>query len=306
MNGKDNSFLNQCKKNLINTSAKNNNLINFNFQAATCFDFNKFSKSEKNRKNSLIEIDKTDRNNSTDDLSEKEKLHREAHKVLGKIYVKQKEIKDEKGFNPTNWACSFFKYKDGDKERFAPVYLVSAEVSKNGLGGYAVNDFRKGIVEVSFNHVIYEKFKNDLKVNLEKNLTDFDDSEVNIKDVEQKILKIQSFLADNVHVHGITIEKGYVLGIFNNAKASLYNELNELEDQFLQHDLVKIFLSNESHELNQGELSEDAREIDKIQSDNFFSPFDFDSSQLQAIKAAKDGKNFVIQGPPVKLKLYLI
>ena len=298
MNGKDNSFLNQCKKNLINTSAKNNNLINFNFQAATCFDFNKFSKSEKNRKNSLIEIDKTDRNNSTDDLSEKEKLHREAHKVLGKIYVKQKEIKDEKGFNPTNWACSFFKYKDGDKERFAPVYLVSAEVSKNGLGGYAVNDFRKGIVEVSFNHVIYEKFKNDLKVNLEKNLTDFDDSEVNIKDVEQKILKIQSFLADNVHVHGITIEKGYVLGIFNNAKASLYNELNELEDQFLQHDLVKIFLSNESHELNQGELSEDAREIDKIQSDNFFSPFDFDSSQLQAIKAAKDGKNFVIQGPP--------
>lgn len=298
MTDKDYSFLDQCQKNLIDTSARNN-LVNFRFSAATCFDIDKFSQARKEQKNQdqSFEIEKIGTYNDEDELDDKKKLQREAHKTLGKIYLKQQEIKDEKGFNPTSWAYCFFKYKDGDKERSAPIYLISTEVVKNGKGGYCVDHFSSGALEVSFNHAIYEKFKNDFKVNLNKGLTDFEDSaDILLSDIDQKISKIADFLVGNVH--GISIEKKIVIGIFNSAKASLYNELVELEEEFLNHDLIKIFLSKEGSELSQGELSEDAREIDKILSDKFFSPFDFDSSQLQAIKAAKDGKNFVIQGPP--------
>jgi hypothetical protein len=298
MSDKDYSFLNQCQKNLIETSARNN-LIHFKFAAATCFDVDKFSKVRKKQKNQeqYFEIEKIGIQREEEDLDDMEKLQREAHKTLGKIYLKQQEIKDEKGFNPTSWAYCFFKYKDGDEERSAPIYLISTEVVKNGKGGYCVDHFSSGALEVNFNHAIYEKFKSDFKVNLGKDLTDFEDSaDILFTDIDQKISEIADFLAGNVH--GISIEKKIVIGIFNSAKASLYNELVGLEEEFLNHDLIKIFLSKEGSELSQGELSEDAREIDKILSDKFFSPFDFDSSQLQAIKAAKDGKNFVIQGPP--------
>ena len=134
-----NSFLNQCKENLIDRSARNN-LVSFNFSSSTCLDLEKYSKVKKEGKKQelLFEIQSIDKFKNDENLSEKEKLQKQLHihKTLGKIYLKQREIKDEKGFNPTSWAYYFFKYKDGDKERFAPVYLISTEVVKNGKGGY--------------------------------------------------------------------------------------------------------------------------------------------------------------------------
>lgn len=290
-------FLKQCQKNLIDTSARNN-LVNFKFSSPTCFDVEKFlqSRKEGKRQAQSFEIEPIGKFKEEEDLSEKEKLQKQAHKTLGKIYLKQQEIKDEKGFNPTSWAYYFFKYKDNDKERFAPVYLITTEVVRNGKGGYSVGHFASGAIEVNFNRAIYEKFKSELDINIEKTLTSFEDKEISIDDIDQKISEINDFLAGNIHK--VSIEKKIVIGVFNSAKASLYNELVDLEDEFSNHNLIKIFTSKENNELNQGELCEDAREIDKIPSNRFFSPFDFDSSQLQAIKAAKDGKNFIIQGPP--------
>jgi superfamily I DNA and/or RNA helicase len=288
------SFLSQCQKNLIDLTARNN-LVNFKFSSPTCFDVAKYSQVKKQQKhqNQSFEIEPINKKDHQD-FDDKKKLQKEAHKTLGKTYLKQQEIKNEKGFNPTSRVCYFFKYQDKDKLMFAPIYLIATEVVRNGKGGYGIT--ASDPLEVSFNNTIYEKFKRDFNVILNKNLTDFGDGGISMSDVEQKISEITNYLVDNIH--GILIEKKDVIGIFNSAKASLYNELVEMEEEFLNHNLVKIFLSKQSDELNQGELSEDAREIDKISSDKFFSPFDFDSSQLQAIKAAKDGKNFVIQGPP--------
>ena len=143
MNDKNYSFLKQYQKNLIDTSAKNN-LVNFTFSSPTCFDVDKFlpAKKEGNRQAQSFEIEpiakfkeEQDLFKKEENLSEQEKLQKQAHKTLGKIYLKQQEIKDEKGFNPTSWAYYFFKYKDNDKERFAPIYLITTEVVKNGKGG---------------------------------------------------------------------------------------------------------------------------------------------------------------------------
>ena len=290
-------FLNQCQKNLIDTSAKNN-LINFKFSSSSCFDAEKYSQVRKNKKNKgqSFEIEKINVNKNEEELDDLEKLHKEAHKILGKMYLKQREIKDEKGFNPISWAYGFFKYKDSNKERFAPIYLIPTEIIKNGKGGYCVDHFSNRASEVSFNHAIYEKFKSDFKININKNLVDFFDPETSFYDIKQRISEIENFLTGNIH--GISIERRVVIGVFNSAKAALYKEMVEMQSEFLKHNLLNIFLSKDANELNQGEISEDAREIDKLPSDRFFSPFDFDSSQLQAIKAAKNGKNFVIQGPP--------
>jgi very-short-patch-repair endonuclease len=284
-------FLKQCQKNLIDTSGRNN-LINFKFNAKTCLDLDRVrqQKNTKINKDQSFEISKIE-NFNDEDLSEQEKLQLETYKILGKIYLKQKEIKDEKGFNATNWAYYFFKYVDGDGERFAPIFLISADVEKDGRGKYRVNNPSQDQLDIKFNFAIYEKFKNDFEIEIDKEITEFDNEDFDISDIEERIAKLKEFLKGNLQK--ISIEERVFLGIFNSAKASLYHELVGLEDKFINHQLIQKFYSNETDNLKQ-----DPREIDELPSHNFFSPFDFDSSQLQAIKAAKDGQNFIIQGPP--------
>ena len=310
MTNRNSSFLDQCKKNLIDTTARNN-LIHFKFTSKTSLDIDKLLQIQKNKKsqNQSFEIEKIDYSNTyqfnlelaknsiiNSAPDENKKLQQELHKTLEKIYLKQKEIKDEKGFNPTNWAYYFFKYPDGNNQKYAPIYLISTEVVKNKKGSYSVNHPNTKPLTINFNYAIYEKFKNDFQIIIDNKIIDFKDlSNASLDDIDQKISQIQEFLAENIK--GISIEKKITLGIFNSAKASLYNELVDLEQNFLNHNLIKIFLSKDFNEFNQGEFQK-PYEIDKISSDKFFSPFDFDSSQLQAIQAAKDGKNFIIQGPP--------
>jgi len=279
-------FLKQCQKNLIDTTARNN-LINFKFNSKTCLDFDRIRyQSNKEESFEISKIEDFDNNN----LSNQEKLKIENYKTLGKIYAKQKEIKDEKGFNATNWAYYFFKYTDGDGERFAPVFLIQAEVEKDGKGKYIIKNFSQNTYDVKFNFAIYEKFKNDFNIEIDKEIIEFDNEDFSCV-IEEKIAKLKEFLVGNLQK--ISIEKRIFLGIFNSAKASLYHELVGLEDTFIDHKLIQKFYNIENEH-----LKEDPREIDTLPSYNFFSPFDFDSSQLQAIKAAKDGYSFIIQGPP--------
>ena len=216
---KDNSFFNQCKKNLIDTTARNN-LIHFKFTSQTSLDIDKLSQFQKNKKNQnqSFEIEKIDYSNTyqfnlelaknsiiNSAPDENKKLQQELHKTLEKIYLKQKQIKDEKGFNPTSWAYYFFKYQDGNKQKYAPIYLISTEVVKNKKGSYVVNHPSIKPL-INFNYAIYEKFKNDFQITIDNKLIDFKDlSNASLDDIDQKISQIEEFLAENIK--GVSIEK---------------------------------------------------------------------------------------------------
>ena len=88
-------------------------MVNFKFSSPTCFDVEKFlpAKKEGKRQEQSFEIEPIGKFKEEEDLSEKERLQKQAHKTLGKIYLKQQEIKDEKGFNPTSWAYYFLNIK---------------------------------------------------------------------------------------------------------------------------------------------------------------------------------------------------
>ncbi len=287
------SFLKDCQKYLIDLTARNR-LVNFNFK--TCLDIEKIKENLNQAQNSfqIARIEDCE----DEELTAKEKLQIEIFKTLKKIYTKQQEVVNEKGFNPTSWAYYFFKYKDNDAERVAPVYLISSEVKRDGAGGFCVDNFINGKQEARFNYAIYEKFKKDFDIDLKIGFVDFEDDNFSIEALNNKIEEIRQFLNTNGNIHKISIEEKRVLGVFNSAKAALYNELVKFESEFENHDLIRLFLPQENRESSQGKLEFDAAEIDKLSSYEFLSPFDFDSSQLKAIKAAKDGKNFIIQGPP--------
>jgi superfamily I DNA and/or RNA helicase/very-short-patch-repair endonuclease len=164
-------------------------------------------------------------------------------------------------------------------------------VEKDGRGKFRVNNPSQDSLDIKFNFAIYEKFKNDFNIEIDKEITEFDNEDFTNNNIEERIVKLKEFLKGNLQK--ISIEERIFLGIFNSAKASLYHELVGLEDKFINHKLIQKFYINENEYLEQ-----DPREIDTLPSNYFFSPFDFDSSQLQAIKAAKNGHNFIIQGPP--------
>ena len=278
-------FINQCKKNLIDLTARNS-LINFKFNSGYSYCE---SRTENTSQSFVVAIKKP---KNSDDLGIKEKL-----KKLKKIYLKQEEIKSEKGFNPTAFAFGFFKYKDNDQERFAPIFLVPAIVERDGIGGFTAK-LENGFQETKFNFAIREKFK-EFDINLTSDLTDVlenREEELTLEILNQKFQEIANFLQKNPH--GITVEKNLALSVFNSAKATLYHEMVNHGNDMLNHDLLKNFLQNGNTLLQYFGQSECPKETDKNPSQKFYSPFDFDSSQLQAIKAAKDGKNFIIQGPP--------
>lgn len=278
-------FINQCQRNLIDLTARNA-LINFKFNSGYSYCE---SRSENASQSFAVAIKKPE---NSDELGIQEKL-----KKLKKIYLKQEEIKSEKGFNPTAFAFGFFKYKDNDQERFAPIYLVPAIVERDGIGGFTAK-LENGFQETKFNFAIREKFK-EFDVNLTSDLTNVLENceeELTLEILNQKFQEIADFLQKNPH--GITVEKNLALSVFNSAKASLYHEMVNHGNDMLNHDLLKNFLQNGNTLLQYFGQSECPKETDKNPSQKFYSPFDFDSSQLQAIKAAKDGKNFIIQGPP--------
>ncbi len=277
-------FLNQCKKNLIDLTARNA-LINFKFNSGYTYHERRFGEAY----NSFEVAVKKPQSNETES--------QERLKKLKKIHTKQEEIKSEKGFNPTAFAFGFFKYKDNDQERFAPIYLVPAIVEKDGRGGFKAS-LENGFQDAKFNFAIREKFK-EFDVNLTCELTDVletSQEEVSFEILRQKTREITEFLQNNPV--GITVEINIALSVFNSAKASLYNEMVKYGSDMLNHDLLKNFLRSGNTLLQYFGQSECPSETDKNPSQKFYSPFDFDSSQLQAIKAAKDGKNFIIQGPP--------
>lgn len=278
-------FINQCQRNLIDLTARNA-LINFKFSSGYSYCE---SRTESTNQSFEVAIKKPQ---NSDDLGIKEKL-----KKLKKIYLKQEEIKSEKGFNPTAFAFGFFKYKDNDQERFAPIYLVPAIVERDGLGGFTAS-LENGFQDAKFNFAIREKFK-EFDVSLTTDLTDVlenSQEELTFEVLNQKIQEIANFLQKNPL--GIVVEKNLALSVFNSAKAALYHEMVKHGSDMLNHNLLKNFLQNSNTLLQYFGQSECPKETDKNPSQKFYSPFDFDSSQLQAIKAAKDGKNFVIQGPP--------
>jgi hypothetical protein len=157
---------------------------------------------------------------------------------------------------------------------------VPAIVERDGRGGFTAS-LENGFQDAKFNFAIREKFK-EFDINLTSELTDFlenSSEEITSETLNQKAQEIAAFLQNNPH--GVVVEKNLALSVFNSAKASLYHEMVKHGNDMLNHDLLKNFLQNGNTLLQYFGQSECPKETDKNPSQTFYSPFDFDSSQLR-------------------------
>jgi superfamily I DNA and/or RNA helicase len=224
---------------------------------------------------------------------------------LAKLKLRSAASLQEQGVNILYFALYFLNWNDSnsaeDSESFykSPLLLVPAHISRKGLNG----DFTLSAIEdeIRINPTLAYKLSRDYDLDLYQ----FEDELNNCEDLEEfqtLIEKIRAFVSKDHKKWQIIDESA--ISLFSFAKLSLYKDLEVNEEKIINHHVIRQ-ISGEI--LNERELARNidlkylvkANEIDiKLDPHQSNQILDADSSQEEAIYAAKAGASFVIQGPP--------
>ncbi|MCX8205909.1 MAG: DUF4011 domain-containing protein [Candidatus Micrarchaeota archaeon] len=212
----------------------------------------------------------------------------EAYKRLYKIYLRAHESLAEQAVNTLFLALGVLEYDDketGARLR-APIVLVPAKIER-----------RKDMLKTR--HPFTLSFlDDDIYVNpalRQKILSQFG---FDIQESFESVREYFSWLSSEVSKYGWQVSQNEaVLGIFSFQKLSLYKDLDKHKALAARHPIVRA-LCGDRAALSRQEKVLRGRELDSIDPKTSFFVLDADSSQQEAILAARSGMSFVLQGPP--------
>lgn len=240
-----------------------------------------------------------------DNALQTDKDRKSLDQSLAKLKTRSTASLQEQGVNILYFALYFLNWNDSisteDSETFykSPLLLVPAHISRKGLNG----DFTVSAIEdeIRINPTLAYKLSRDYDLDLYQ----FEDELNNCEDLEEfqeLIEKIRNFISD-AHAKW-QIDDEAAISLFSFAKLSLYKDLEVNEEKIINHQVIRQ-ISGEI--LSEREMKKDldlkylvkANEIDmKLDPHQSNQILDADSSQEEAVYAAKAGASFVIQGPP--------
>ncbi len=232
---------------------------------------------------------------------------RSLEQSLSKLRIRSKASIQETGVNILYLALYFLEWQPkstaniNDDAR-SPLILIPVGLERKGLNGA----FKLNVIEdeMRINPTLAYKLDRDYGIDLSDLEAELEEIE-NLDNLDDKIQRIQERITKDHK--GWQVTEDACLSLFSFAKLSLYKDLEENETRILEHPLIRQIA---------GELPEDvfengidpnvkaeyliqANEIDsRLDANNSMQILDADSSQEEAINAAKAGLSFVIQGPP--------
>ena len=260
----------------------------------------------------------------------------EASRVLRSIERKDQMIYNERGVHDlyVGWPFVQGKMIDGSAVR-CPLLFFSVEL-------YQSNNFwylkRRANAQISLNRSFLLAYSYYNKVSfsddfMEASLDDFGSDSLDFRNGLFNYLKNSNLeinfnreLFENGIKHFLTykraeieqetktgeliLEPNAVLGIYPQAGSYLVPDYDKLISQTPENKSIDSFFESKdfSEEDKQGrfELANKLRYINKVREEQTFTPFKFDASQENALKAVKKGKSIVVQGPPGTGKSQLI
>lgn len=183
----------------------------------------------------------------------------------------------------------------------APILLLPVEiVQRQGGTGYSIHTTEDPLI---FNITIFELLKQRFDIDMTNVLnlaaTDGGQNDQAIdNDIAQTIKKafaaIRLALADR---QGWNVHEECTLGLYSFLKFVMWNDIHQYADQMQESPVVKSLI--ESQLLLNDIPDADARKLDADKAPmDFALPIDVDSSQLEAIADAGEGKSFLLYGPP--------
>ncbi len=183
----------------------------------------------------------------------------------------------------------------------APIMLLPVEiVQRQGGTGYSIHVTEDPLIfNITLFELLKQRFGIDMRNVLNLAATDGGQNDQAIdNDVALTIKKafatIRLALADR---QGWNVHEGCTLGLYSFLKFVMWNDIHQYAEQMQESPVVKSLI--EGKLLIDDVPDADARQLDTtLAPKDFALPIDVDSSQLEAIADAGEGKSFLLYGPP--------
>ena len=186
-------------------------------------------------------------------------------------------------------------------DHVAPIMLLPVEiVQRQGGTGYSIHATEDPFI---FNITIFELLKQRFRIDMSNvlNLAATDggqndqaiDNDVALT-IRRAFAAIRLALADR---QGWNVHEDCTLGLYSFLKFVMWNDIHQHSEQLQESAVVKSLIENKL--LLEDIPDANARELDLTKKPaDLALPIDVDSSQLEAIADAGDGKTFLLYGPP--------
>lgn len=213
--------------------------------------------------------------------------------TVGLLHWQDDEEAEEKA---TGW-----RRRRTKTDHVAPIMLLPVEISaRQGDGGYSIHATEDPFI---FNITLFELLKQRFGIDLTNvlNLAATDggqndqaiDNDIAIT-IKKAFAALRLALADR---QGWNVHEECTLGLYSFLKFVMWNDIHQYSDQMQENPVVKSLIENKL--LLEDIPDADARKLDTIKAPaDFALPIDVDSSQLEAIADAGEGKSFLLYGPP--------
>ena len=202
--------------------------------------------------------------------------------ILRNIRKEARLFFEEKGLNNLYVAFGFLKWKgSGGDEMRSPLILMPAVLEQEDM----FKPFRlsKGDDEISANPALAQRMQNDLGIVM----PEFDADAGDLKGYIDAVSKI-------CVPNGWEIVLSAELSLFSFLKINIYRDIGSNADAIKKSPLIRAIAGDTSVGL--GTVA--STDHDSVSPSDVFSVVDADSSQQDAISAARKGVSFVMQGPP--------
>lgn len=284
---------------LLNFRPKRNNSIQFFENPQEFFDLivkdSKTCKVEDLKTFYFMQVEKI-LSSEEEDFEKKTKIEEEKerfNKLLSKLRLEARTRFNEQGIQTLYLVFGVLKWKEisNNKDFIAPLVLVPVELNRSG----ANQPFRMRMVDddIVLNPFIAHKLREEKGIVLPE-LEDKEDFD--LTKLWQEIFQQINYL------EGWAVLPEIYHSLFSFSKLVMYRDLENYRDLVESHPLIRAISGDSSQDtsdlMDLSGIPEEATLDKSVPAQESFQVLDADSSQQQAIIAAKKGVSFVLQGPP--------
>ena len=211
---------------------------------------------------------------------------------LLRIFQKATSHFDEQGFSSLCLSLGILEWSDRDNEETrlrAPLILLPVQlVRETARSKFTLISTQDDPV---LNPAISEKLRLSHRVQLPEVPDSYEDF-----DPTQYFAEVAKAIADEKYWR---VTEEINLGFFAFHKFVMYKDLDVAEETYATHKIIQTLASGRSEMIGAAVQDSEVENLDEVlKPETTFQVLDADSSQQQAILAAKSGSNLVIEGPP--------
>lgn len=215
---------------------------------------------------------------------------------LTELFRSARTTLQEGGANTLYLALGFLSWtrEDRDGQRYrAPLILLPVSLQrKSARSGFTLSLHDD---EPRFNPTLIEMLRQDFELSLGSLEGELPRDETGL-DVAAVWKAVGHAIKD---IKGWEVTEDVVLSMFSFAKYLMWKDLAERSEQLRENPVVRHLLDTPRDAYPPGAPFPQVRELDKhFDPKEVFCPLPADSSQLSAVLAASQGKDFVLIGPP--------